>query len=50
MSKFFFRQILVKNISVDAEFHVGDGYMIAFYLFYFYPSSNYDFWEKNEIP
>jgi hypothetical protein len=50
MSKIFFRQILVKNISFDAESDVGEGYMVAFDLFYFYPSSNCNFWKKDEIP
>jgi hypothetical protein len=35
MSTFFFRQIQVKNISFDAESDVGEGYMVAFDLFYF---------------
>lgn len=56
MSTFFFRQIQVKNISFDAESDVGEGYMVAFDLFYFYRRSNCDFWKKgwnsvtHEIP
>jgi len=50
MSKNFFRQILVKNISFDAESDVVEGYIVGFDSFYFHPRSNCDFWKKDEIP
>ena len=42
-SEIFFRPILVKNISFNAEYDVGEGYTVGFDLLRFYSSPNCDF-------
>jgi hypothetical protein len=49
-SKFFFRRILVKSIAFDAEFDVGEGYVVLLIMFAFILVQIAIFWKKDEIP
>jgi hypothetical protein len=39
----------MKKIPFDAEFDIGEGYMVIFDLFCYYVGPKHDLWEKDEI-